>query len=1099
NTDGLIMVTKKYESGNPSIGWEVYASTADGSSLKSDYSQPVPVDAGTASRLQTLITPDEQNVPGIGKSGTVQDKTAGAEFTVRVYLTDDMYNINTDPDDRAGLTVKVQAGDPHDLGSPSRDLNAQGYRDFDFTLVTASTWTIVAIDRDNTFGYVSSTSSPVYIEPAVQANLQIILDGETAEPGNADENECANTQSPYGKTVDSDPVAQEAGTEFTITVNITDIYWNPVDHDCTATITTSDKYVTDPGALNITGGSSTMTITLISAGTSTVAAQEDNLLDITSEVFDVEAADATQLRVLVPGVNRAPGEASGAPGASAPYGRTGSPSNRTAGTPFTVEVDAVDPWWNIDTDASLIVRLGNTDEYGTAPSTKTLAGGTTSFTMTFISASTYQKVSSSDTIDVLGNDTSESIYVEVGPATKLQILVPGVDPVPGDTVNNGKDGTPDPQTAGIAFNVTVNLCDDYWNIIQIDDYDRVIQVAAVDDDYIDDYGLEISTVSLSSGTVTVGISLATEQNNTTYLKVTDKSGKSPLYTKDESDFIDVVAADHVKLRVLVPGMSPDRANLSEGKTGNPLDQTAGEMFDVTLQACDDFWNVTDSTEDVHLEIEAPYHIDIGTMNLNNGQQVVDVTCYTAGDWELTLTDAGIEGLQQQISREFTVVASTLTRLLIVLEGETHNPGEYSGASGAAAPYGIYNPSDEQEAGVSFGFEVLSTDDYWNKIATSATVYITAVDTRAIIPGSKDLNLGSADFTIQLRSVISNNYIYAAASGINNATSTVVTVNPSVCTNLIVKGIEDTTAGESSDVTVIAKDEYNNTATGGTNHPNNAYQGKVTFSVDVDPQWLGTTESPTDGLPADYTFTTYTFSVGDVSGGPGYVEFTNGVSLKRAGDRTVYIKDTNEESIEGEQTGITVIPDIVSRFTVLPLNAVTSPAGNPEPITAYATDDYFNVTTEGSVGLDVIISSFGIVFTTNTANGAPNTGNYFRVDGALTNLAVVDSSGAVTGINYYSSHYTGDKTRIKVEVTPSTHGISGLSSWITTIGSTADYLEFVSGDSQFAAGKDPDAEEPFVIRRKDKYGNLAETGATTVNIITTSKGDGSANSNNPAVA
>lgn len=49
--------------------------------------------------------------------------------------------------------------------------------------------------------------------------------------------------------------------------------------------------------------------------------------------------------------------------------------------------------------------------------------------------------------------------------TRLQVLMPGETAAPGTAT--GKTGTPDPQTAGVPFNVTVNAVDDAWHLITL--------------------------------------------------------------------------------------------------------------------------------------------------------------------------------------------------------------------------------------------------------------------------------------------------------------------------------------------------------------------------------------------------------------------------------------------------------------------------------------------------------------------------------------------------------------------------------------------------------------------------------------------------------
>src|SRR5439155_6650203 len=60
-------------------------------------------------------------------------------------------------------------------------------------------------------------------------------------------------------------------------------------------------------------------------------------------------------------------------------------------------------------------------------------------------------------------NTSSSITVNAGAFVKLQLLVPGETAAPGSAT--GKTGAPAAQTAGAAFNVTVNAVDATWNLV----------------------------------------------------------------------------------------------------------------------------------------------------------------------------------------------------------------------------------------------------------------------------------------------------------------------------------------------------------------------------------------------------------------------------------------------------------------------------------------------------------------------------------------------------------------------------------------------------------------------------------------------------------
>ncbi|MCP3683138.1 MAG: hypothetical protein GY861_10645, partial [bacterium] len=937
--------------------------------------------------------------------------------------------------------------------------------------------------------YIASTTSLVAVGAGTAARLQVILPGEVNQPGNADLPECINTHSPYGKTSGSSPDTQTAGVEFTITVNVTDAYWNiraaEPDVVIDPGVITSDPFDVDPGTITISGGSSTQTVLMYTAVPSTIAVNHTlQWADNTSTVFNIDANAETNLRILVPGMMREPGDI-------ANNGRSGSPTDQVAGTPFTVTVDAVDSWWNLNAGSTQTITIDTTDTNDTEPVDQELVGGTTNFVITMLTSG-FQRVSSSDTAIVmpLVSDTSEDIDVKVGVPKKLQILPPGVAAVPGSA--SGDDGAePTPQTAGVNFWVTVNLCDDNWNVVP-DGEDPVVKIIS-NDDYVDDNGLEVSTVALVNGTKSIGVTLVTARDDITELTVSDYDydkimpQRIPPYITHVSDAIDVSANNPVKLRVLVPGMIPDLGELTDGKSGTPELQTAGDTFKATIYACDDYWNIADSTEMVHVEVEDPYAVSIPTGQLYGFTgRTVDVNCKQAGDWELTVTDADTSNgiLTSQISDQFTVASSTLTRFIVLLPGESHAPGSSTGKTGTAS---------DRSAGVQFDIEVRATDDYFNLVSTNTLISITSTDSQAEYPSDNTLTGGVANFSITLKTTMvggvdDNNYIFAdevGSYGLVRGTSTEIALNPADCNYLDVTGISDSAAGTASDVTVTARDEFGNVADGGTlrgQTGDNCYATEIVFSADEDPAWDGSKEIPGSGLPSNYIFTTTNEARGGI---PGVATFINGVSLRRSGTRVVRVEDIDfsYNNIFGEQTNITVLSGPVAKFTVYPLNDEDIPAGNVREISAYATDDYSNRTTVDATGLDVTVSTSSIVFHDLTRKGETNDGSTINPEHLIT-----DSSGTISGISYTVSRYADDVAVVQVVAdtkTISGNPLDGESAEITTIGGSTDYLEFESGDTEFIAGNIPNLADPYIIRRRDIYGNYAETGVTIIDITTDS--------------
>jgi hypothetical protein len=150
-----------------------------------------------------------------------------------------------------------------------------------------------------------------------------------------------------------------------------------------------------------------------------------------------------------------------------------------------------------------------------------------------------------------------------------------------------------------------------------------------------------------------------------------------------------------------------------------------------------------------------------------------------------------------------------------------------------------------------------------------------------------------------------------SSGINGTAT--LTVVPAAAATLVLSDLPGTlTAGSPSNVTVTARDAYNNIATG--------YRGTVTFTTTDQGQGVS--------LPANYLFT---------DSDNGRHTFPGGVTLVTAGSQTVTARDT-VSGINGSAT-TTVTPAPANHFVFTAPANVTS--GVPFDFTLTATDPYGN--------------------------------------------------------------------------------------------------------------------------------------------------------------
>lgn len=102
------------------------------------------------------------------------------------------------------------------------------------------------------------------------------------------------------------------------------------------------------------------------------------------------------------------------------------------------------------------------------------------------------------------------------------------------------------------------------------------------------------------------------------------------------NYFRLIKRPFTKLQVLLPGES-NAPNTVSGKTGTPLDQTAGVPFSITVNACDAVWNVVNSADTIAITSSDGGATLPPNAALAGGTQTFIVTL-NSGDWTITATD-----------------------------------------------------------------------------------------------------------------------------------------------------------------------------------------------------------------------------------------------------------------------------------------------------------------------------------------------------------------------------------------------------------------------------------------------------------------------------
>jgi hypothetical protein len=390
---------------------------------KNGTSDPFTVHPGTPARVQ-IVVPGETPLPGSvsGKTGTPATQGAGRTFNAGVYATDAYWNPVP-----SGDNVRVSSSDAA-ANTPLTGALVNGFRQFSVSLGTVGTQTLTVTDLTNG-SMTSMTSPPITVIPSAVDHFVI-------------------------QTIPS-PIT--AGADVAVTIRATDANGNTIPDyagDARLAANTGAGSIS-PEAIAFTGGTWTGTVNFFGAGGAVTFTCSDFASPPntgTSNAFTVQPGPLAKLQVLLPGESAEGGTADG---------KTGTPTQQSAGQPFTLVVRGVDAYWNLVPGVGDRVALGSSDEFAAMPAETTLANGQRLLQIS-LAKSGPQRIWASDvTNSGVQSDTSSFVTVVGGPFARVLILAPGESPAPGTA--SGRTGTATDQSINFAFTCTVLATDQWWN------------------------------------------------------------------------------------------------------------------------------------------------------------------------------------------------------------------------------------------------------------------------------------------------------------------------------------------------------------------------------------------------------------------------------------------------------------------------------------------------------------------------------------------------------------------------------------------------------------------------------------------------------------
>lgn len=602
----------------------------------------------------------------------------------------------------------------------------------------------------------TGTSNTFSVIPGTFGKLQVLLPGETAKPGSA-----------TGKT--GTPWDQLTGSQFDVTVQAVDVYWNLVTSASDSVqIHSSDNQATLPGNSKLINGKSVFTVIMGSSGIHTITSvdiTDPNILSGLSSAFNVNPGNLDHFIVS-------------------------EIDDQTAGNEFSISITAADVAGNPVSGFNGHARLqSSTGDDTYSPNEIQFVDGTWNGKITVTKASENVKITCLDYATTPHTGQSNSFKVAHGNFYRLQILMAGETSTPG--IAPGKTGEALTQLVGEALVVTVNAVDKWWNPIPT----------------------AIGLISLTSTDENANLPMDAELKSGS-VTFTDMRFSSPghwtITARDKSD-----AAILTDTSSLIRVITGSIASFVFDAIVSP--QVAGDSIAVTIRAVDG----SGSTVVSYSEMASM------TASSGPGTMIVDEIQFQEGVWEgkVILTKAAqsvhlnihdFADVVRGNSNPFTLIAGELSHLQILLPGETANPGQKTGKTGTPTA---------QTIGVPFEAEVITTDEWWNPVSPdSLELHFSATDKIADLPADTVQTKSDVKYQIVLLSEGKHKISVSSINGdVAAHTSSEVYVQKGEISHFVFSNIDSIQiAGQPFKVRVDAYNQYN--------FPVNDYEGEIIVSA-----------------------------------------------------------------------------------------------------------------------------------------------------------------------------------------------------------------------------------------------------------------------------
>ncbi|MBN2367274.1 MAG: Ig-like domain-containing protein [Calditrichaeota bacterium] len=825
-----------------------------------DVTQPS-VQPGTSSQI--LVNPG--NLYQFSFNNIVGPVTAGVPFSVSITAEDEYGNRLADYSGNLTLSASTGQG----TISPTNIVMNQGLFTGNVTLTKAESGVSLSVS-DAASPPHTGTSNQFRVNPGTLTKFQVIVPGIVATPG-------------LSPGYSGSPNDQLAGQPFPIQINGVDANWNVVTSaQDSFGVSSTDLSASLPGNTVLVNGSKNLSITLNSGGAHTVSAFHLNNQQVAN-------GQSPPINVIPQNLDHFAFEQIQGP--------------VTAGDAFTVTIRAETNQNQVVGNFTGSVSLtASTGENTISPAVAgPFVGGEWTGSVTVTRAASNVTISASDDASPPHTGISNLFNVNPGPFNRLQVLLPGEDPMPG--VVPGKTGQPLDQFTGVQFDFRVRAVDAHWNLItQATD--------SIELNSSDTLALMPDKSKLINGSATISAIMGTVGT----------------HTISSSDITNTSITGGISSPFVVnPG------NLDHFEFQAISDQTAGNEFQVQIFAADITGNPLPGFNG-HARLEST--TGEGTISPT---QIEFVDGYWNGRITITRAASNVKiscldfaaDPHSGESNFFNVAPGQFTKLQILLQGEQGTPGIAPGKTGSVST---------QLAGDAVAVTVNAVDNWWNPVpSASGVIGLTSTDPSANIPLDEALSSGTITFTA-FRFMTPGNWTITANCktnpDISSDTSPLVhVITGSVATFMFDPISSPQYAGDTLLISVNAVDGSGNTVS--------SYNEMASMTASTGPG---------------------TILINDIQFTDG--QWTGPVVLTKAVQSIHLNIHDFDDIVRGNSNPFTLLPGALARVKILLPGETLTPGlataktGFPSPqtlgitfqATVYATDAWFNPVTPDSLDL-----------------------------------------------------------------------------------------------------------------------------------------------------